>query len=660
MPDINLIKNPEPKETPIDDATLVNLVDRVPKEKQKELGIEVTTQYDIDIESRSDWEDKRDRWYKLWSCYRAPKTTPWPGASNVCIPMLATATNQFHARSYQSIFAPPGMVKTIPVSENDVKRAKNVEDYMNWQTLYEMEEYEEVFDKLLLLLPINGTAFKKTYYSKQLLRAVSEYISALDLVVPFRTKSLETARRISHRVWLHYDELRERNEDGLYSKSNFQKINEIASQHKGGGLIDTVDEITGEDRVRASEDPHLIIECHKNYNLGDGRKPYIFTVDYDSKTPLRIVSREYKERSENKILNYFTDYHFIPNTEGFYSFGFGHFLEPLNEMANTAFNQIFDSGRLTNQPFGFYGRRAGIKKKKISLHPGIMTEVEDAKQIYFPNMQRVDMVLFQVLGLIQQYTEQFTSTSDYLTGREAKGTKTPTAHGTLAIIEQGLVTFAVMTKRIFRSLRKELRTLMTLNQIFLPDSKEYRVVGSEDKIAFPDIKVDDFKGVYDVIPIGDPSYASKASRRQEAMEKYQVLMSNPLIIGNPDAKIPPNVPIIHAALSDILDSYDTKNKSKLLPKLPEPPIEPEVENAMFMQGDKVIPRRGEDHQAHLQSHVRFMSTVFFMGMPEEYKDLVEEHISKTKQVLYLDSSAREQLGGIPGAPPTAKGVSTNG
>jgi len=317
----------------------------------------------------------------------------------------------------------------------------------------------------------------------------------------------------------------------------------------------------------------------------------------------------------------------------------------LIEMANTAFNQIFDSGRLTNQPFGFYGRRSGVKQRTIKLKPGLMTEVEDAKQILFPNMQRVDMVLFQVLGIIQQHIEQFTSTSDYLSGRESRGTKTPTAHGTLAIIEQGLVTFAVMTKRIFRSLRKELRLLMNLNHLYLPDTKEYRIMGAEDKIAFADIKAEDFAGVYDVIPIGDPSYASKLTRRQDAVELYQILMGNPLIAGNPETGEGANPRAMWEITSDLIDAYDKKNKSKILPELPEDPISPEMENAMFIQGDYKSPTPGENHQQHMMVHMNFISTEYFEAIPEAYKMLVVKHIKETKSIAYLDSMQNQGLGG---------------
>ena len=630
-------------------APLANIVDKIPADKQEVIVREIKEDYITDIGSRSEWEAKRDRSYKLWACSREPKDTPWPGASNVCIPMLSSATNQFHARSYQSIFAPPGMVKTIPVGKNDLKPSQNVEKFLNWQTLYEIEEYEEVFDRLLQVLPINGMHFKKFWWDEKKMRPRTEHISAVDIVLPYRTQSLETVRRLVHRSYLFYDEQLDRKNDGYYHEGNFAKIPEHEEgKYDETAIKQTADEQAGETEG-TSEKPRLVLECHKTYDLGDGREPYIFTVDYNSDQLLRATSRIYKRGSYETTINHFIDYHFLPNPEGFHSFGFGHFLEALNEMANTGFNQIFDAGRLSNQPFGFYGRRAGISRKEIKLHPGSMTEIEDATQVFFPNLQRVDQVLFMVLGLIQQYSEQFTSTSDYLSGRESKGTKTPTAHGTLAIIEQGLVTFAVMTKRIFRQLRKELRLIMTLDQIFLPDSKEYRVMENWDDIAFKDIKAEDFGSVQDVIPIGDPSYASKLTRRQEAMELYQVLMGNPLIIGNPELGIKPNQRAMHEALSDVIDTYDKKNKNLLLPDLPDESITPEVENALFMQGEDTQPKPGENHKQHMQVHAGFAQSPEGRALPKDYKALLIQHITSTQQLAYIEEQEKKKLQGQGGA-----------
>lgn len=643
--------NLEPEKLFPDDTTIVNLVSKFDNEEQATIVDEIIRDYDFDLDSRKEWETKRDKWYKLWACIRDAKNYPWPGASNVCIPMLSTASNQFHARAYQSIFSAPELVKTIPVSSNDKAKADRVKKFLNWQIQYDMEEYEEVFDKTLQLLPINGIAFKKVFYCPVKKRPISEYIPALDLVLPYKTKSLETARRITHRIYLHYDEMIDRDDDGLYE--NFDNVSEAAEIEEKEELTQTSEEAVGETSMNDQEsEPHLILETHKKYKIPgeDKREPLVFTVDRTSRVLLRVTRRSVKKGKEVILLNHFIDYHFIPNPDGFYSFGFGHFLETLNEMANTAFNQIFDAGRLSNNPFGFYGRRSGIKKREISLTPGKMTEVEDAKQVFFPSMQRVDNVLFSVLGVIDKYTETFTSASEYLSGRESKGTKTPTASGTLAIIEQGLVTFAVLTKRVYRAHRKELRLIMKLNQLFIPDAEEARILGTGEDVAFPDIKAEDFAAVKDVIATGDPSFSSRGMKVQEAMQMYEVGMSNPLVIGTHPGEggeggQPPNIPAMHALYSDVLDAFGVMDKSRILPPLPEQPIDPIEENMMFMQGDYKSPIPGEDHDAHIQVHLNFMEGNFFAIIPDNYKKLVNKHLRETQQIKMSDQAQITELGG---------------
>lgn len=623
--------------------TNTNLVSKFDEVEQTEIANQISADYIRDLDSRSEWEIKRNKWYKLWACERLPKNTPWENASNVCIPMLATAVNQFHARSYQSIFAAPGFVKAIPVGKLDHARHKLVESFMNWQINYEMEEYEEVFDKLLLQLPIDGVAFKKIFYDVENERPRTEYISALDMVLPYRTKSLATARRITHRLWLHYDELQDRDEQGLYE--NFDKIDPVAREETRGTITqDTADKLAGVSPVSAIDEPHLILECHKKIKIDGKRTPVIITVDDATKTILRITSRVYKIGKKEKVINHFRDYHFLPNPNGFYSFGLGHFVEQLNEMANTAFNQIFDAGRLTNQPWGFYGRKAGIRAKRLKLYPGLMTEVADANQVTFPQMQKQDGVLFQVIGLTQQFVETFTSTSDYILGREAQGTQNPTARGTLALIEQGLVVFSVMTKRIYRSLKGELGDLFVLNQIFLPDKKEWAVVESEDKIAFPDIKRKDFNYKYHINPVADPSYSSKTARRQEGLELYQAMLPNPLIGGNPEAGLPPNMRALHALTRNLLETYQISNLEEILPNLPDQSISPTDENAMFMQGDGREPVPGENHQQHLQVHAAFKQGEFYPDMQKEYKELLDNHVLKTQQLMVLEQERAAVLG----------------
>ena len=646
MPDEKVAPSPQsPK--------VANLAAGWPKEKRDQIARSVCEWWRTDKAGRKDWEDRRARYYKLWMGQRDPKTTPWPGASNVSLPLFAIATNQFHSRSYQAFFAPSGFAKYMAVGQEDVARARKCEDFVNWQIANDVPHFEDEYDKLLLNVPIGGTQFTKTAYDREGEHPTVEYVSGISLVLPYRTRNMDDARRATHEVWLHYDEIGRRNSEKPGFYVDFERVQEGASEAQSEEIDDAKDRAETE-AFDSSERPKLFLESHAWLLEGGKYVPYVLFVDKDSETLLRATPRKFRDET----VQYFTDYHFIPNPEGFYSFGFGHFLEPLNEIANTVFNQIFDAGRISNQPFGFYGRRAGFKKKEINLWPGKMIEVEDASQVFFPSMQRVDQTLFQVLGAVQGYIEGFTSTSDYLLGRESKGTKTPTASGTTAIIEQGLILYNVMIKRLFRSLKRQLGLIHAVNGMYLPEEKQYRVLGFEGPAAFPTIKRKDFEGKFDVIPLGDPSYASRGTRRQEAIELHQLILSHPLVgiqqqgvqVGNPS--------IVMAALKEILDTYDKKNFMGYLPKLPEPPMAPTAENALFMQGDSHDPRPGEDHIAHLKIHLAFMQLPFYESMPPEYRELHKDHINKTEALLYQEAATQAALGALgpqqpTGGPPSA-------
>ena len=629
----------------------VNLAKKLSKEERKKIGMKICEDYDSDIQGRKNWEERRKRFYKLWMTEREPKNTPFPNASNVCLPLVSIACNQFHGRSYQAMFTPPELLKTMPVGPADIKRSRSVAGFMNWQVQNDIPNYEPNHDKLLLGVPINGMGFTKSTWDWENERPNVEYVSAMDLVLPYRTAYLETARRITHKIRLHYDELEMRAaKKGRYI--DFERVGKTGTFDEDPGLEELKDR-NDTQTDRQEEKPHLILEQYRywKFKWDDVMVPYTFTVDYDSKTLLRITDRLITHGKDKYVFNPFTDYHFFPNIEGYYSFGFGHFLEQLNEMGNTALNQIFDSGRLSNQPFGFYGRRAGIKKKQIRLWPGTMEEVDDAGQVFFPQMQRVDQVLFQVLGLVQEYTQQFTSTGDYLLGRESKGKRDSTAAGTLAIIEQGLVMYSIMIKRQFRSLKNEFQKLYLLNQQALPEKKQYVILENQN-LAFPEAKRQDFDGKMHIIPVGDPTYASKLMRRQEAQELIAGVMQHPLIV---QSKVQVTEPkIVNEAYRIWLETFDKREYMKLLPKMAEPDCDPETENAMIYQGDEVEPKEHYDIPSHLEVHERFKKSQLMRDAPEEVRTALDELIRKEKAIFAKVASTKQDFGGA-GPQPAPQG-----
>ena len=66
------------------------------------------------------------------------------------------------------------------------QQAERVKDFMNYQIMDKMKEYEPEFDSMLFHLPLAGSTFKKVYYDDLLQRGVSKFVPADDVIVPSR------------------------------------------------------------------------------------------------------------------------------------------------------------------------------------------------------------------------------------------------------------------------------------------------------------------------------------------------------------------------------------------------------------------------------------------------------------------------------------------
>ena len=148
-----------------------NLVDELSEDQLTQLSIQCKNGYEYDAKSREDWENDLDTWISLAKQIRDEKSYPWHNASNVKYPLLSTAAMQFAARSYPSLVPSNGeIVKAIVIGKDasgeKFDRSERVATYMSYQIMHEMDRWEEDMDKLLMMLPIIGMMFKKTWYDK--------------------------------------------------------------------------------------------------------------------------------------------------------------------------------------------------------------------------------------------------------------------------------------------------------------------------------------------------------------------------------------------------------------------------------------------------------------------------------------------------------------
>lgn len=501
-----------------------NIADTIDEEKLTQIGSDCAKGFEYDLSTRSEWEQNLKDWTKLALQVREEKSWPWPKAANVKYPLLSTAAMQFNARAYPSLIPSNGDVVKVNVIGKDrdgmkLERAKRIGMFMSYQVLYEMHCWEEDMDKLLMMLPIIGTVFKKTYYNPVLKQNVSELVLPENLVVNYWAKSLETAERVSEIIPLSKRLVKEK----MMSKTYLDVE-----------LGDPIPDPTQMTQAVAQDEatPYQIIEQHTYLDLDeDGyAEPYVVTFERTSGKVLRIVARFdedtiYQDDDGNlqriEPIQYYTKFGFIPNPDGgFYDVGFGLLLGPLNESVNTLINQLIDAGTLSNLQGGFLGKGLKLKMGESRWQPGEWKPVNSTaddlrKQIVPLPAKEPSNVLFQLMGSLITSGKELASVAEIFVGK-MPGQNTP-ATTTMATIEQGMKVFTAVYKRVYRALRSEFKKIYDLNRVYLDPNKYAAVIDTE-------VGPDDFdKESYDVCPAADPSTPTGTEKLMKAQGLLELL-----------------------------------------------------------------------------------------------------------------------------------------
>lgn len=508
-----------------------NIAEKLDDQKLKDIGSEAFKGFELDLESRKDWEKSSEEWIKLAKQTIEPKTWPWPRASNIKYPLLSTAAMQFAARAYPSLLPSDGkVVKARPIGKDpDGKKtqmAVAVSTYMSYQLLEEMDGWEEEMDKLLIMLPIVGTMFKKTYWCPLNKKNVSCLVLPKNLVVNYWAKSLKDAERISEILEFPPRKVKEKQQAGLWMEVDLGTAPSPDNQPMAKNMP-MVDSTT----------PYTIIEQHTFLDLDDDgyKEPYIVTFHKESKKILRITARFDdqtitlgKDGEIQKIdpVQYYTKYGFIPNPDGsFYDIGFGILLGPINESVNTLINQLVDAGSLNNLQSGFLGKGLRLRMGETRFQPGewkVANSTGDdlRKQIVPMPSKEPSNVLFQLMGALITSGKELASVAEIFVGK-MPGQNTP-ATTTMASIEQGMKVFTAVYKRLYRSMGEEFIKLARLNQLYLNPATYVDVVDME-------VGPDDFDmSKHKIYPGADPTAVSQTEKLLKAQGLMELIPSGVL------------------------------------------------------------------------------------------------------------------------------------
>jgi hypothetical protein len=593
------------------------------------LASELMDKYKDYKQSRQEWVESYKEGLNLLGFKYVTRTEPFRGASSVTHPVLAEAVTQFQAQAYKELLPAEGPVRTQILGNVDVpkeEQSKRVKDFMNYQIMDQMKEYEPEFDQMLFYLPLSGSTFKKVYYDDLLDRAVSKFVPAEDLVVPYSATSLEDAEAVIHVLRISQNDLRKQQINGFYRDIDLGEPPFQEDQLKQKEL-----ELEGI-RQNGSEDMYTILEMHVNIDLDgyedvnpeDGeptgiRLPYIVTIDEANGKVLSIRRNYEADDALKKKKDYFVHFKFLPGL-GFYGLGLIHMIGGLSRTATVALRQLLDAGTLANLPAGFKTRGVRMRDDAQPLQPGEFRDVDvpggNIKDQFMQlPFKGPDQTLLSLMGIVVQGAQRFASIADAQVGDMNQSAAVGT---TVALLERGSRVMSAIHKRLYVGLKNEFRLLAKVFKTYLPPVYPYDVPG-----ARREIKVQDFDDRIDILPVADPNIYSQTQRISMAQMQLQLAQSNPKMHN------------LYQAYRSMYEAVGVKNINAVLPP-PQPPqpMDPSLEHILSISGKPFQAYPGQDHKAHIDAHLSFMSISMVQNNPMAMMSLqknILEHISLMAQ-----------------------------
>ena len=622
----------DPMAMPMPDETdfYANLNELLPEDVTDPIGSQLQTNYMEYKMSRKDWERAYIVGLDLLGFKYENRTQPFQGASGATHPVLAEAVTQFQALAYKELLPADGPVRTqvmgvsTPLKEQQSQRVKN---FMNYQLMDQMKEYEPEFDQMLFYLPLAGSTFKKVYYDDLLGRAVSKFVPADDLVVPYTATSLDDAEAVIHVLKISENDLRKQQVAGFYSDIDLPKPQAVNTNE----LEEKERELEGLTKSQRVEAMYTLLECHINLDLEgfedvgiDGQPtgiklPYVVTIEEGSRKVLSIRRNFAPNDPKKNKVQYFVHFKFLPGL-GFYGLGLIHMIGGLSRTATAALRQLLDAGTLSNLPAGFKQRGVRVKDDAANIQPGEFKDVDtpggNLKDAFvFLPYKEPSATLLQLMGIVVQAGQRFASIADMQVG---DGNQQAAVGTTVALLERGSRVMSAIHKRLYVSLKQEYKLLADIFKTYLPPEYPYDVPGGQRNI-----KVADFDDRVDILPVADPNIFSMSQRVTLAQTQLQLAQTNPQMHN------------MYQAYRNMYAAIGVKDIDRILPPPPpNAPKDPAIEHidALGMKPFQAFP--GQDHRAHITAHLNFMATNFVRNNPSVVAALeknILEHISLMAQ-----------------------------
>jgi hypothetical protein len=589
-----------------------NLAEVIEPDVLQLISSDLMSLFDADKSSRKEWEEQYGKGMKMLGFTFEERTKPFKGACGVQHPLLTESIVQFQSQALKELMPAGGPVRTQVLGKETrekLMQADRVRDFMNYQITTVMEEYTPDFDQLLFYVGFGGSAFKKVYFDETKGRMVSALVLPDNLYIPYTGSSvMSECQRITHRVPMSTNDYRKAVIRGQY----LDTAQTTTPAETGQSTIKKEEDRTTGMQPTGVEEEMCLLEFLVDLDIRgfehkdeDGEEtgiklPYIVTIDEISQSVVG-VRRNWKEGDPLFNRKQYYVHYLLVQGPGAYGLGFLHLVGGLTKTATSALQQLVDAGTLANLPAGFKAKGARIANDDTPLSPGEFRDMDaggaelSASLLPLP-YKEPSQTLFALLGFCVDAGRRLASITDMQVGDSNQNAAVGT---TIALLEKGSAVMSSIHKRLHYSQRMEFQLLAKGFADYLPAEYPYDVPGESRKI-----KARDFDDRIDVLPVSDPNIFSVAQRITMAQTQLQLAQSAPQMHN------------MYEAYRRMYEAIGVRDIDTILnTQQVDKPKDPASENAQALDGSPLKAFAGQQHDAHIMTHILFGMSPMMQGMP---------------------------------------------
>ena len=621
-----------------------NLAESLDDSTLTAISSELMMLFEADKSSRKDWEDQYGKGLELLGFTNEERTRPFRGACGVQHPLLSESIVQFQAQALKELLPSGGPVRTQVLGKETRERtmqAERVADFMNYQITTVMQEYTPDFDQMLFYVGYGGSAFKKIYFDQNQQRMVSALVLPDNLYIPYGGSSvMSKCERITCRVPMSMNSYRKAVVNGQYIDAASSEQDTQTTQ-----IRDQVNKITGL-QPSGEEEEITLLEFQVDYDLpgfedvdDEGeptgiKLPYVITLDESSGKTIGVRRNWKEEGNKQERQEYYIHYQLVQGP-GAYGLGFLQLIGGLSKTASAALRQLIDAGTLSNLPAGFKAKGARIMNDDVPLQPGEWRDMDaggvelQSSMLPLP-YKEPSQTLMALLGFCVDAGRRMASITDLQVGDSNQNAAVGT---TIALLEKGSSVMSAIHKRLHYAQKLEFQLLAKGFAEYLPDDYPYDVPGESRSI-----KRKDFDERVDVLPVSDPNIFSVAQRITMAQTQLQMAQSAPQMHN------------MYEAFRRMYEAIGVRDiDAILISQNVDKPKDPASENSQVLDGSPLKAFAGQQHDAHIMTHLIFGLSPLISSSPAAAMAL-QKHIfdhMRLKAEEFVEAELFRQYGTDP-------------